>query len=75
MLHAKFQDYRNFYSREEDVSLFYIYGRGSHLGHVTSTIYANYVFVPPCQNLALIDQAVSDKKMFENNGNIQCTCI
>ena len=32
MLHAKFQDHRNFDSKEEDCSMiFYIYGYGSHL--------------------------------------------
>ena len=40
MLHAKFQDNGICGSRE----VFYIYGLGSHLGHVTSAIYTN---VPP----------------------------
>ena len=54
-----------------------ICGHGGHLGDVTWTIYT--IFVPPSQGdsmqiLALIGQAVSEKKMFEivdddyNNG-------
>ena len=41
MLHAKFQDHRTSGSSEEDFLRFlpYIYGHGSHLGHVTWTIY------------------------------------
>ena len=44
MLHAKFQDHRTFGSGEEDFfkSLFFIYGHGGHLGHVTWTIYINF---------------------------------
>ena len=42
---------------------FSIYGRGGHLGHVTTMPRTN--FVP---NLALIGQAVSEKKMFEHCG-------
>ena len=40
MLHAKFKDNRTFGSGEEDFQMFFtIYGHGSYLGHVTSTIY------------------------------------
>ena len=44
MLHAKFQDHRTFGSGEEDLLRFFpiIYGHGSHLGHVTWTIYINF---------------------------------
>ena len=43
MLHAKFQDHRTCGSGEEDFFKgFIIYGRGSHLGHVTWTIYINF---------------------------------
>ena len=44
---------------------FNINEHGSHLGHVTCTIYINFL----C-NLTLIGQAVSEKKVFENNGHI-----
>ena len=44
MLHAKFQDKRTFGSGEEDfLKVFTIYGHGSHLGHVTCTIYINFL--------------------------------
>ena len=37
MLQAKFQDHRTSGSGEEDFQRFFtIYGRGGHLGHVTS---------------------------------------
>ena len=39
MLHAKFQDHRTSGSGEK---YFSIYVRGSHLGHVTWTIYVNF---------------------------------
>ena len=40
MLHAKFRGNRLAGSGEEDfLRVFTIYGRGSHLGHVTWTIY------------------------------------
>ena len=43
MLHAKFQDHRTYGSGEEDfLKVFTIYGHGSHLGHVTLTIYINF---------------------------------
>ena len=50
------------------MKVFTIYGHGGHLGHVTCTIYIN--FIPPSrggstQNLALIGQAVSKEKIFE----------
>ena len=39
MLPTKFQGHRPFGSREEDFfKVFTIYGRGSHVGHVTSTV-------------------------------------
>ena len=38
---------------------------GGHLGHVTCTIYINFL----C-NLTLIGQVVLEKKVFENNGHI-----
>ena len=51
------------------LKVFTIYGDGSHLGHVTWTIYIN--FRSPSQggstyNLALIGQAVSEEKMFKH---------
>ena len=49
--------------------VFTIYGRGGHLGHVTQMPRKN--IVPPTQggstsNLALINKAVSEKKIFEH---------
>ena len=43
MLHAKCQDHRISSSREEDFKGFTIYGHGGHLGHVTCTIYINFL--------------------------------
>ena len=43
MLHARFQNHRPFGSGEEDfLNVFAIYSHGSHLGHVTLTIYTNF---------------------------------
>ena len=43
MLHAKFQNHRPSGSEEEDfLKIFAIYSHGSHLGHVTLTIYTNF---------------------------------
>ena len=55
------------------MKVFTINKHGGQLGHVTCT-FIQTVF-PTSQgdstgNLALIGQAVSDKKMFENNGHI-----
>ena len=42
MIHAKFQNHRSSGSGEEDfLKVFAIYSHGSHLGHVTLTIYTN----------------------------------
>ena len=44
MLHAKIQDHRTSGSGEEDfIKVFTIYGHGGHLGHVTCTIYINFL--------------------------------
>ena len=44
MLHAKCQDHRISGSGEEDfLKVFTIYGHGGHLGHVTCTIYINFL--------------------------------
>ena len=56
--------------------VFTIYGHGGHLGHVTWTIYIN--FRSPSQggsteNLALIGQAVSEEKIFKNDGRRRLT--
>ena len=45
MCHTKFQDRRSSGSGEE--ILFTIYSHGSHLGHVTLTIYINFLFPFP----------------------------
>ena len=43
MLQAKFQSHRSYGSGEEDfLRAFIIYGRGSHLGHVTQTPGTNF---------------------------------
>ena len=70
MLHAKFQDHRTSGSGEEDfLKVFTIYGHGGHLGHVTRTIYINFLF-PFLRRLHIkfgFDwTAVSEEKMFEN---------
>ena len=45
MLHAKFQDHGTSGSGGEDLKVFNIYGRCSHLGHVTWTINIHF-FLP-----------------------------
>ena len=48
MLHTKFPGNRPNGSREEDfLRVFTIYGRGGHLGHVTSIILINFHFLVP----------------------------
>ena len=48
MLHAKFQDHRTSGSGEEDFQRFFtIYGRGGHLGHVTSIMSSDFHFLVP----------------------------
>ena len=43
MLHAKFQNHRSSGSGVENfLKVFAIYSHGSHLGHVTLTIYTNF---------------------------------
>ena len=42
MLHVKFQNHRPSGSGEDFLKLFAIYSHGSHLGHVTWTIYINF---------------------------------
>ena len=45
MLHTKSQGHWPYGSREEDFSkVFTLYGRGGHLGHVTRSICANFLF-------------------------------
>ena len=56
------------------MKVFTINEHGDHLGHVTCTIYKT--FFPTSQggstqNLALIGQAVSEKKMFDCNDYIR----
>ena len=74
MLHAKFQNHRPSGSGEEDfLKVFAIYSHGGHLGHVTLTIYTNFhspYLTMLHISLALIGQAVSEEKMFENYGHI-----
>ena len=48
MLHTKFHGNRPAGSREEDfLRVFTIYGRGGHLGHVTSIMSADFHFLVP----------------------------
>ena len=43
MLHAKFQNHRTSGTGKGDLKVFTIYGHGGHLGHVTCTIYINFL--------------------------------
>ena len=71
MLHTKFHGNWPTDSGEEDVwRVLAIYGRGGHLRHAKC---GEQTFIPPThwrstQSLALIDQAVSGNKMFEDCG-------
>ena len=48
MLHAKFLGNRPAGSGEEDfLRIFTIYGRGGHLGHMTSIVSSNFHFLVP----------------------------
>ena len=48
MLQAKFQDHRTSSSGEEDFQRFLpLYGRGGHLGHVTSIMSSDFHFLVP----------------------------
>ena len=48
MLHTKFRGNRPAGSRVEDfLRVFIIYGRGGHLGHVTSIMSSNFHFLVP----------------------------
>ena len=48
MLHTKFRENRFARSREEDFRrVFTIYGRGSHLDHVTSIMSSDFHFLVP----------------------------
>ena len=48
MLHAKFQDHMTSGSGEEDFFMvFTIYGYGGHLGHVTSIMSSDFLFLVP----------------------------
>ena len=48
MLHTKFRGNQSACSGEEDLlRVFTIYGRGGHLGHVTSIMLINFNFLVP----------------------------
>ena len=47
MLHTKFRGNRPAGSGEDFLRLFTIYGRGDHLGHVTSIMLINFHFLLP----------------------------
>ena len=70
MLYTKFEGHRPSVFGEDLWRVFTIHGHGSHLGHMTKTVWTN--FLPPSHwgsiwNLALTDPAVSEK-MFEECG-------
>ena len=69
MLHTKFHGNRSAGSGEEDfLRVFTIYGRGGHLGHVTSTshqIFISLYLRAFIQSLDQIDTVVSEKIQFE----------
>ena len=47
MLHTKFRGNRPAGSGEDFLRVFTIYGRGGHLGHVTSIMLINFNFLVP----------------------------
>ena len=47
MLHTKFRGNRPTRSGEDFLRVFTIYGRGGHLGHVTSIMLINFHFIVP----------------------------
>ena len=47
MLHTRFRGNRPAGSREDFLRVFTIYGRGGHLGHVTSIMLINFHFLVP----------------------------
>ena len=70
MLHTKFRENRPAGSGKEDFGrVFTIYGHGGHLGHVTQMPQTKFRSPYPRRlhiNLALIGQAVCEKKLFEH---------
>ena len=64
MLHTKFRGKRPAGSGEEDFErVFTMYGRGCHLGHVTSIILSDFHFLVPKSfhtNLVQIGRVVSE---------------
>ena len=68
MLHTKFRGNRPAGSGEDFLRVFTIYGRGSHLGHVTSIMSSDFHFHVPesfIKNLFRIGKVVSEKIGFE----------
>ena len=69
MLHTKFRGSRLAGSGEEDFSrVFTIYGRGGHLGHVSSIMSSDFHFLLPesfHKNLVQIGIVASEKIRFE----------
>ena len=60
------------------LKVFTIHGGGCHLGHVTWTIYTNFCSTSQggsTLNLALIGQAISEKKIFENGGRTNASLM
>ena len=74
MLHAKFQNHRpSGYGEKDFLKVFAIYSHGSHLGHVTLTIYIHFHSMLLIK-FGLIGQAVSEKTIFEYDCNIHIFC-
>ena len=69
MQHTKFHGNRPAGSGEEDfLRVFTIYGRGGHLGHVTSIMSSDFHFLVPevfIQSFVQIGSVVSEKIQFE----------
>ena len=67
MLHTKFLGNQPAVSGEEDfLRVFTIYGRGDHLGHVTSIMSSDFHYLKAfIQNLVQVGTVVSEKIQFE----------
>ena len=74
LLHTKFHVHRTISSvGEEFLKVFTINEHGGHLGHVSCTIYINFLSHSPRRlrtKFGIDWPSVSEKKMFDNNGYI-----
>ena len=64
------QDHGTSVTNVDFLKVLAIYGHGHQLGHVTKTIFINSCHPFPRRRQLKFGQAVSEKKMFENNGHI-----